>query len=1019
MSNDLENSPVQQRDSTFEKIRRFLFGNDVFISYSRVDSTYALTLANELTKKGLSCFLDQWGTPPGEQLPQELIKNIKDCSTMVLVGSKHAAESENVGLEVKEFLETRRPIIPITFVADRYLTDTAEDFNPQNLKGTLENSDWYDLIKGIAKTTDTLSALNNKKPSENVIIRVFNAAQFRSRSRRLRKTFFATLAGILILLLVGSLAVYRAFAEVSVAQEKTRQAEINAGIAADNQKEAESKLSDAQKNLSNINQSLADTKNQLAKAGTDLTSAKTQLSQTKDDLLTAQTQTEEARKQTEAAENQLAVAKVEAEKLTDRNKKFRYAVDMKVINSSVEGRNYSQSRELLEGYLPPNNSSSKFTDLRGFEWYYLWNRYHEDLATVNFNDSVKNVAVSRQANRIASFSDDGSISLYDAQTLNIIGNVKFRESGFKPRFLDFSPDGKTLVAADDNAVRFWDVASDKESETVIEGICQNCQNVKFSPGNNDTLLVQSNGSIIVWDIKKKIEIKRIQSDWLRTLFKYAVSDDGNLLAASFGNGTVELHNLKDKEPVSIIKPSTGFGRQLVFIPGKKILAVTVGVNMNEGIEFFDVSNPANAQRTDSMPLTNKSRISSMNVSPDGESLAIGYDNKIIELWDIDRKKWIKNFTGHSDSLGFLEFPSNDLLISSAGNSIKLWDVAAGASEVSLQDISRIKYPLISFLSFSPDGNDLITGGAAYSIVRYIDVVSKRENLAFEDQNVSDGYVTGLAISPTNKNFLAVGTGNGYIKLKNLDTGSENFLPPPQNKTVVNLKFIKNGKTLAAVYVNGRDIKDRLRERKEPVLSLYDLSSGQNSIIPLLPQMFSGNADLLNPTVSEERIESAVFATSHSFFLTAGNDGCYFCFGDSLKERKGIIRLWKISSGSVESAKTFEIPMKLITGISLSKDDKFIAVGLENGAVKIIDVETFKEIAVLTGHADMVAAVEFSPDGKTLATSSRDHTIKLWSLDTMQEVLTLNSEKFYDLLAFSPDGKKFASASYEEGYIKFW
>lgn len=35
---------------------------------------------------------------------------------MVLVGSKNAADSENVGLEVKEFLETNRPIIPITFL---------------------------------------------------------------------------------------------------------------------------------------------------------------------------------------------------------------------------------------------------------------------------------------------------------------------------------------------------------------------------------------------------------------------------------------------------------------------------------------------------------------------------------------------------------------------------------------------------------------------------------------------------------------------------------------------------------------------------------------------------------------------------------------------------------------------------------------------------------------------------------------------------------------------------------------
>ncbi len=64
MSSSLDNLTVQKKDSTVEKLRRFLFGDDIFISYSRVDSTYALSLANELTKKKLSCFLDQWGTPP-------------------------------------------------------------------------------------------------------------------------------------------------------------------------------------------------------------------------------------------------------------------------------------------------------------------------------------------------------------------------------------------------------------------------------------------------------------------------------------------------------------------------------------------------------------------------------------------------------------------------------------------------------------------------------------------------------------------------------------------------------------------------------------------------------------------------------------------------------------------------------------------------------------------------------------------------------------------------------------------
>ena len=155
------NSDSPEKEPVLEKVRRFLFGDDIFISYSRADSTYALALANELIKNNLSCFLDQWGTPPGEELPKKLINTIKRCSTMVLVGSKNAGESDNVGLEIREFLETERPIIPITFVSDHLAVNTPDDLNPQDLAGTLEQAKWYSSIEGIAKTTEISSALKD------------------------------------------------------------------------------------------------------------------------------------------------------------------------------------------------------------------------------------------------------------------------------------------------------------------------------------------------------------------------------------------------------------------------------------------------------------------------------------------------------------------------------------------------------------------------------------------------------------------------------------------------------------------------------------------------------------------------------------------------------------------------------------------------------------------------------------------------------------------------------------------
>ena len=56
------------------------------------------------------------------------------------------------------------------------------------------------------------------------------------------------------------------------------------------------------------------------------------------------------------------------------------------------------------------------------------------------------------------------------------------------------------------------------------------------------------------------------------------------------------------------------------------------------------------------------------------------------------------------------------------------------------------------------------------------------------------------------------------------------------------------------------------------------------------------------------------------------------------------------------------------------------------------------------------SVAFSPDGKRLASASRDGTVKVWDAATGQEIRTLKGHTgFVTSVAFSPDGKRLASA----------
>jgi WD40 repeat protein len=76
-------------------------------------------------------------------------------------------------------------------------------------------------------------------------------------------------------------------------------------------------------------------------------------------------------------------------------------------------------------------------------------------------------------------------------------------------------------------------------------------------------------------------------------------------------------------------------------------------------------------------------------------------------------------------------------------------------------------------------------------------------------------------------------------------------------------------------------------------------------------------------------------------------------------------------------------------------------------------------AFLNGHAFSVVGLAFSPDGKLLASASWDGTVMLWAVAARRSLTSLRGHtgQVWDV-AFSPDGRTLASGA-DDGAVKLW
>lgn len=356
---------------------------------------------------------------------------------------------------------------------------------------------------------------------------------------------------------------------------------------------------------------------------------------------------------------------------------------------------------------------------------------------------------------LATTGGDRSIRLWDLASQK--ERTRLHGASDEIEELAFSPDGQTIATGGHgNPITLWNAAQTKAEIIAVPTKPRNCI-LGFSEDGTKPVTIDATGQVMYrdstsFDVVETICRVDIESALLSPpivdflVLAMAASPSMKMLALGMTNGTVELWDLATRTNL-LLNAHSAPVRGLDFSPNSSQL-ITAGEDHK--IYLWDIATPARPPvawaPVDEFPdaawsvavkfsphgelaaIGSKERLSifrgsdlhklhqfdglkmfvSLRFSPDGRFLASGHGAGGLLIWDThDWSRHPRSLPGHELFIADMAFSPDGRRMVSGGDKLIVWDTDTW------QQLASYKQPIqdISHITFSPDGNGLITSDA--------------------------------------------------------------------------------------------------------------------------------------------------------------------------------------------------------------------------------------------------------------------------------------------------------------------
>jgi WD40 repeat protein/predicted Ser/Thr protein kinase len=681
-----------------------------------------------------------------------------------------------------------------------------------------------------------------------------------------------------------------------------------------------------------------------------------------------------------------------------------YAADMMLAQHALADNDVRLATRLLDKYGPKGKSDVRSpkseVDLRGWEWRYLWRLCHADqcVSLQTNSGSLGPMAISQDGRVLAAQKAGGKIGVWDLTSKRLMTEVPVPA---EIRALALSRSGRLSALStsasevhQELAVEVWDLGTGQRRASFQHSAP--VRSLVFSP--DDTLLAtfddQGTVALLDWTANHTLTNFTVPPPGWSRAGVVAFSRDGARLAVGRDWDRVDLLEWRTGKVVTMtnLTGPTDYVSALAFAPVTDLLAA--GAGSGKTIRLWKFS----SEKPEGGAIITSANVTALAFNSDGRVLASASGDQTIQLWSVADQAQLRSWRGHPGEGQALAFGADGQTLVSGckEGGACFWDVNA-ASRLWGHATLTNSYEL---------GSE-----AAVPATNFIEAPGHMPGPL--DPKLVRRF--GFAFMPDSRKFITTDR-DGWLGVWDAQTVRLLERLPELGSNLWGVALSPNGRWLATGRASGAveiwDWQSRtaITNHALPFGWLGKILFSRSGKFLLAGSGFRGDVVLTKVWRTSDWAEVALAPAQVARLRSAAlsPDDRHLAVG----HYDGAVKVWSFPGGRLEAA--FTNHTGSVSQVLFSQDGRALISASLDGSVRFWDLGAGRQTTELRGHLGGVWDAALSPDGRRLATggSSAKDAVKLWDLATQRELLTLQGEgTLFFHVAFSPDGSMLAGTSF--------